>query len=271
MCIRDRRDIDNEAEITWATEWVCGLLESKGVNINADIENSVWTALLSLASAPPNQRTITGLSALLQDTDLRQAIKPFTLEGAYGHILDGDIDSLKVSSTLAFEMESLMHTKALVAPVLTYLFHRLEAQFNGQPTLLVLDEAWVFLDDPMFANRIREWLKVLRKKNVSVIFATQSLADIADSPIAPAIIESCLSRIFLPNNRAMEPQQQEAYQRFGLNKRQIQIISSATPKRDYYFQSYSGNRLFDLQLGPVALAFCAAGGEQDHNLSLIHI
>ena len=109
-----------------------------------------------------------------------------------------------------------------------------------------------------------EWLKVLRKKNVSVIFATQSLADIANSPIAPAIIESCLSRIFLPNNRAMEPQQREAYDRFGLNKRQVQIIASATPKRDYYFQSHGGNRLFDLQLGPVALAFCAAGSEKDH-------
>ena len=38
--------------------------------------------------------------------------------------------------------------------------------------------------------RIRQWLKTLRKKNVSVIFATQSLADIKDSSIAPAIIEN---------------------------------------------------------------------------------
>jgi type IV secretory pathway VirB4 component len=72
----------------------------------------------------------------------------------------------------------------------TYLFHRLEERFDGRPTLLILDEAWVFLDHPLFAARIREWLKVLRKKNVAVIFATQSLADIAGSSIAPAIIES---------------------------------------------------------------------------------
>src|SRR3546814_4181671 len=77
----------------------------------------------------------------------------------------------------------------VVAPVLTYLFHRLEERFTGRPTLLILDEAWVFLDHPQFAARIREWLKVLRKKNVSIVFATQSLADIADSTIAPAIIE----------------------------------------------------------------------------------
>jgi type IV secretion system protein VirB4 len=94
-----------------------------------------------------------------------------------------------------------MGQAGVIAPVLTYLFHRLEARFTGRPTLLILDEAWVFLDHPLFAARIREWLKVLRKKNVSVIFATQSLADIAQSTIAPAIIESCPQRILLPNDR----------------------------------------------------------------------
>jgi type IV secretion system protein TrbE len=124
--------------------------------------------------------------------------------------------------------------------------------------LLVLDEAWIFLDNPLFAARIREWLKVLRKKNVAVVFATQSLADIAESSIAPAIIESCPQRIFLPNERAVEPQARAAYERFGLNERQIELIARATPKRDYYLQSRRGNRLFDLGLGKIALAFCGA-------------
>ena len=124
--------------------------------------------------------------------------------------------------------------------------------------LLILDEAWLFLDDPLFAARIRQWLKTLRKKNVSVIFATQSLADIKDSSIAAAIIESCASRIFLPNPQAGEPQIRGIYQSFGLNDRQIEIITHATPKRDYYYQSRLGNRLFDLDLGPVALAFAAS-------------
>src|SRR3546814_1515797 len=88
-------------------------------------------------------------------------------------------------------MEQLMHACGAVLPVLTYLFHRLERRFDGAPTLLVLDEAWTFLDDPLFAGRIREWLKTLRKKNVSVVFATQSLADIQRSAIAPALVDSC--------------------------------------------------------------------------------
>jgi type IV secretion system protein TrbE len=91
-----------------------------------------------------------------------------------------------------------------------------------------------------------------------VLFATQSLADIASSSIAPAIIESCPQRILLPNDRAIEPQSREAYERFGLNERQIELVSRATPKRHYYLQSARGNRLFELGLGPIALALCGA-------------
>src|SRR5690606_36305980 len=124
-------------------------------------------------------------------------------------------------------------------------------------------EGWIALDDTGFRAQLREWLKTLRKKNASVVFATQSLADIDNSAIAAAIIESCLTRLFLPNARAREPQIAAVYRRFGLNDRQIDILAQATPKRDYYCQSRAGDRLFELGLGPVALAFCAASSATD--------
>ena len=96
-----------------------------------------------------------------------------------------------------------------------------------------------------------------------MVFATQSLADIEGSHIAPAIVESCPTRIFLPNDRAAEPQIARIYERFGLNDRQIEILSRATPKRDYYCQSRRGNRLFELGLGDIALAFAAASSKAD--------
>ena len=97
-----------------------------------------------------------------------------------------------------------------------------------------------------------------------MVFATQSLADIQRSTIAPAIVESCPTRIFLPSPQAVEPQLRPTYEGFGLNARQIEMIARATPKRDYYVQSRLGNRLFDLGLGPVALAFVAASSPRDH-------
>ena len=260
------RGIDQESERIWAADWIAGLLAHERVELTPMVKEAVWAALGSLASAPVAERTLTGLVALLSSNPLRQALGSYTLSGAHGRLLDADQDRLAAGDVMCFEMEALMHSASAVLPVLTYLFHRLEARFDGAPTLLVLDEAWVFLDDPLFAGRIREWLKVLRKKNVAVVFATQSLADIQRSSIAPALIESCPTRLFLPNPQAAEPQLRAIYQGFGLNERQIAIIAGATPKRDYYLQSPLGNRLFDLDLGPLALAFLASAGPADQRV-----
>ena len=260
------KDIDTETGASFAADWLAGLCAHEGMSMTPGLKAALWDAIQSLASAPEAERTLTGLCLMLQDETLKSALHPFTLEGPHGHLLDADHESLTLSDTVCFEMEELMHTKGAALPVLTYLFHRLEERFDGKPTLLILDEAWLFLDDPVFAARIREWLKTLRKKNVSVVFATQSLADISRSSIAPALIESCRARIFLPNERAQEPQSKEAYERFGLNARQIELISRATPKRDYYYQSPLGARVFDLGLGPIALSVCGASSPEDQKL-----
>jgi len=258
LAFQPLRRIDDATERSWAAEWIAALLAHEKVLVTPEVKDAVWSALGSLASAPPEERTLTGLTLLLQSNALRTALGAYTLDGPYGRLLDAAEQHLAFADVQCFETEELMGQAGVVAPVLTYLFHRLEERFDGRPTLLVLDEAWIFLDHPLFAARIREWLKVLRKKNVAVLFATQSLADIASSSIAPAIIESCPQRILLPNDRAIEPQSREAYERFGLNDRQIELVSRATPKRQYYLQSARGNRLFELGLGPIALALCGA-------------
>jgi type IV secretion system protein VirB4 len=257
--------IDDASERAWASEWIGALLAHEQVLVTPDIKEAVWSALTSLASAPEAERTLTGLAMLLQSNPLRTALGAYTLDGPYGRLLDATDRQLKFADVQCFETEALMGETGVVAPVLTYLFHRLEERLDGRPTLLILDEAWIYLDHPLFAARIREWLKVLRKKNVAVLFATQSLADIADSAVAPAIIESCPQRVLLPNDRAIEPQSRAAYARFGLNERQIELIARASPKRHYYLQSARGNRLFELGLDPVALAFCGVSDPAAQN------
>jgi type IV secretion system protein VirB4 len=129
-----------------------------------------------------------------------------------------------------------------------------------------LDEAWVFMAHPLFAEKIREWLKTLRKQNVSVIFATQSVDDAINSSLSSALLESCPSRIFLPNDRALEPSIAASYHALGLNEKQTHMIAHAIPKRQYYFQSSHGNALFDLALGPLALAFAGASQPEQKKL-----
>ena len=265
VALQPLAEIDGDDERAWAAEWVAAVLAREKVDVTPDVKELVWSALNNLASAPKAERTLTGLSVLLQSQPLKQALKPFCVGGPWGRLLDDEAERIGEADVLAFETEGLIGTGA-AGPVLAYLFHRIERRLDGRPTLLIVDEGWLALDDQGFASQLREWLKTLRKKNASVVFATQSLADIDGSVIAPAIIESCPTRLFLPNERALEPQIAAIYRRFGLNDRQIEILSRATPKRDYYCQSRRGNRLFELGLGEVALAFTAASSKADQSL-----
>jgi len=86
---------------------------------------------------------------------------------------------------------------------------------------------------------------------------------VLDKPITAAVLESCLTKIFLPNPQARSDISSQAYRKIGLTPRQIEILSYATPKRQYYYTSPLGQRLFDLGLGPVALAFVGASGKED--------
>ncbi|WP_425105372.1 conjugal transfer protein TrbE [Ancylobacter sp.] len=254
--------IDEAAERAWAADWLNAVLTREGVPITPQVKEHIWTALTSLASAPVEERTLTGLCVLLQSNDLKQALRPYCIGGAWGRLLDDESEHLGAATVQAFETEGLIGTEAAPA-VLAYLFHRIEDRLDGSPTLIIIDEGWLALDDEAFAGQLRQWLKTLRKKNASVIFATQSLSDIDGSAIAPAIIESCPTRLLLPNERAIEPQITAIYRRFGLNDRQIEILARATPKRDYYCQSRRGNRLFELGLSDVAMALCAASSKTD--------
>jgi len=249
----------------WAAEWIATILAREKVAVTPEVKEHLWSALGSLASAPVHERTLTGLTVLLQSQALKRALQPYCLNGPWGRLLDADAERLGEADVQAVETEGLIGTGAAPA-VLAYLFHRIGDRLDGRPTLLIVDEGWLALDDEGFSGQLREWLKTLRKKNASVVFSTQSLADIDNSPIAPAIIESCPTRVFLANERALEPQIAQTYRRFGLSDRQIEILSRATPKRDYYCQSRRGNRLFELGLGDVALAFAAASSKTDQAL-----
>lgn len=256
-------DVKDDLQRSWAQEWLIDIIIGEGIEMNPQRKRAIWDALNEMAAGPREQCTISAFTVLVQDPDIKQALHPFTVDGAHGHLLDATHDDVSLGSWLAFEMEELMNTPQVVMPVLSYLFHKLEQRFDAKrPSILVLDEAWLFLDHPAFSAKIREWLKVLRKANVAVWFATQSLADVAQSKILPTLIEACMTKIFLPNKSARNEEVAGVYRMFGLNDKQLDIIANSTPKSDYYLTSPQGNRLFSLGLGPLALAICGATGKE---------
>jgi type IV secretion system protein TrbE len=256
--------IDDPAERAWASRFIVNLLTAQRVEETPDIKRDVDQALELTASAPLEQRTLTNLAVNIADFGLKEALRPYTIQGTYGQIFDSDHDDLEASFWQMFEMGHLMALgEDAVVPALDYLFHRVEDRFDGRPTLMVLDEAWIFLRHPIFMRRLQGWLKTLRKKNVYLVCATQEIADAAESPITATLLSACHTKIYLPDEEALTPAMTKAYQDFGLTDTEVRILAHAQKKRDYYYRSVKGRRLFRLDLNPVALAFAGMASPDD--------
>lgn len=251
--------LETKSDRAWAVEWIDIMLALNDVHTTPEQRNTINKTISELAENESKSCTLSDFSNTVQDESIREALKQYTIDGAMGHLLDAEEDGLTLSDFTVFEIEELMNLGDKYAlPTLLYLFRRIERSLKGQPAAIILDEAWLMLGHPTFRNKIREWLKVLRKANCLVLMATQSLSDAANSGILDVIVESTATKIFLPNIYARDEDTAALYRRMGLNARQIEILATAIPKRQYYYVSAAGRRLYELALGPLALAFVGA-------------
>ena len=246
--------LDSQSDRAWAMEWIDALLALNGLITTPAQRNEIGLAIAAMHKT--GSKTLSEFYTLIQDAAVRETLKVYTVEGAMGHLLDAQEDGLDLSDFTVFEIEELMNLGDRYAlPVLLYLFRRIETSLQGPARH---DRAGRGLDharpqgvpgkDPGVAES-------LRKANCMVLMATQSLTDAAHSGILDVIVESTATKIFLPNVYARDQDTAALYRRMGLNERQIEILATAVQKRHYYYVSEKGRRLFELALGPLALAF----------------
>jgi type IV secretion system protein VirB4 len=194
------------------------------------------------------QRSIDGNYKLRQEHRVLRNIAPFFgLEGPgtiasrlrqwhsggrYAPIFDNvhDVVDFKTDTVFGFEMGDVLAQKGCLVPVLLYLFHRIQMSLDGTPTMIVLDEAWALVDNRIFAVKIKDWLKTLRKLNGFVVFATQSVEDAVNSSISDTLIQQTATQIFLPNPKATEPYRKA----FMLSEREFNLLKNTDPGTRYF-------------------------------------
>ncbi len=257
--------LESKADLVWAASWIETLVALNGVQITPKQRNEIARRMDTFYKS--GERTLLSFVTGLMDDTMTAALEMYTREGMFGYLLDADQDSLNLKEDgglTVFEIEELMAMgdPKIILPVLLYLFRRIERSLHGQPAIITLDEAWLVLGHEVFREKLREWFKIMRKNNCAVIPATQSLSDATNSGILDVIKESTASKIYLPNPHAKGEDTAEVYRRMGLNSRQIEIIANSQPKRQYYYTSEEGNRLFELALGPLQLALLAVSDKE---------
>lgn len=255
-------ELETDSDKAWASEWIETLIVMSGETVTPDHRNAIAHQIDLMSKS--QRRSISDFVSGVQLKSVKEALRHYTVDGPMGNLLDAETDNLNLSNFQTFEIDELMNMgERNLVPVLLYLFRRIEKRLTGQPSLIILDEAWIMLGHPAFRDKIREWLKTLRRANCAVVLATQSISDADKSGIMDVLKESCPTKICLPNGAARESGTRDFYERIGFNDRQIEIVATATPKREYYVVSPDGRRLFEMGLGPITLSFVGVSGKED--------
>lgn len=259
--------IDRPEEFDWACDYIENMLILQGLKVDSFIKQEIRHALKMLLHTPKEYWSLDHLSTFIQHKEVRMALSPYVDSALLKRLLGGTSDTIETGSVMGLELGWLSKASpATSGPLLDYLFNMLGRTFKaGYPTLLILEEAWLFLQHSSFRKKIEDWLRTLRKMNVAVIINSQSCSDVSESPIGTIITDSCATKVFLPNDK-INDQSRPSYYYFGLNERQVDIIQHAVSKKHYYVTSPVGKRLIDLGLGQVALAFMGNSAEEAKKL-----
>lgn len=215
---------DTPGNKAFLRDWLGVLLKAEGPEEEQTIAGAVDAAYANDASLRRLRhfRELLSGSRRPQPGDLADRLGAWIGEGENSWMFDNAEDKLDLSArVLGFDMTALLENPKLRTPTMIYLFHRIEERLDGKPTMILIDEGWKALDDEIFAARIRDWLKTLRKRNALVGFATQSARDALESRISTALVEQTATMVFMPNSRARP---EDYCDGFGLTEHELALI-----------------------------------------------
>jgi type IV secretion system protein TrbE len=258
------RHLDDENGVGWSFDWFTRLFARWDISLD-EVQAADLISALDLAKAQ-GIRNLGIFATLIQDPRLRGVLANYANGGKWAHIFDGEAISppARGGAVTVYEMRGLVALgERAAAPATELILHGAETAMGAHPAFIYVDEAWRMLSDKVSAEWLFDAIRTFRKRNAGITLATQSLTEIANSAYRDLLLESCPGKIFLPNAEARGAYVKEAYFKLGLSETEIEIVASAAPRREYFFHSPAGRRLFTLNLGPLALRLCAATGSRD--------
>lgn len=252
--------INDEKYKSFVREWLFSIVYLEKEELSIEEKNLITDTLNLLSQKSEKYRTFTSFIGFLTNNRLKRIYENY-VSGTYKKYFNRE-NKVEKNNFVVYEMNSILKDTKLVNFILSYLFFTIEHEMlDGKPTLILIDEAWVSLNNEHMKKQIEEWLRELRKKNASVIFATQNLLEIDRSSIAPVIFESCKTKIMLPNERAFTSS--ELYGKIGLSEEEIGKVQGATPQEEYFVKNEIGSALIRFELGKEAVYYVGSNHVSD--------
>ncbi|MDP8985890.1 MAG: VirB4 family type IV secretion/conjugal transfer ATPase [Pseudomonadota bacterium] len=148
-----------------------------------------------------------------------------TCGGEYAGVFDNATDSivprLSGRAVVGFDVTEFLDHPMTRTPTTLYLFHLVRQLLDGRRLVCWMDEFWRLLADSAFTSFAKDGPKTWRKLNGVMCLATQSAADVLDSPISRTLIEQTPTKIFFPNADANAAEYSEG---FGLTRQEFKLL-----------------------------------------------
>ncbi len=220
---------------SFLVEFLKALVSTDSKSIPAHEIDRINEAVAGNFKIPKEKRRLRNLApfmGLMGPGTIAGKLAKWHSNGSHAKLFDNEVDliDLDASRTFGIEMAHILQDKEAIGPVLLYLFHRIQNSIRGEPTMIVLDEAWALIDNPVFAPKIKDWLKVLRKLNAMVVFATQSVEDATKSDISDTLVQQTSTQIFLPNLKATTVYRSV----FRLSEREYNLVRTTDPSSRFF-------------------------------------
>jgi type IV secretion system protein VirB4 len=206
------------------------LLEGRGSHGLTDAEDrALYDGIVNLYVLNPEHRRLFNLGHLIP-RGLSERLNNWVGGGRYSALFDNVEDTLTVRNLQVFEFEAMREYPDLLEPLLFYVLHRINAHIGAgeQFTLCVMDEAWRFIQHPTLRAYVQEALKTWRKRNASMILATQALGDFASADLLNTVVESCPTKVLLANTSFNREQYRELLR---LNDMQLELLSNLRERK----------------------------------------
>jgi type IV secretion system protein VirB4 len=209
--------------------WMVLLAEAKSGTIS-DAEKAHLHKLVDYIYTLPKASRRIGILAEsfgpISDGTLGERMSHWYGDGRYAHLFDNETPTAYSldGNTYGFGVSWVLEDLVSLGPVISYLFHRIEITLDGRPTILVLEEAWNLVNNPIFAPGLATWLARLRQKNTIVIFSTETIPNDRKDVMTKTVTENIATQIFLPNLDAEDSSR--AYREvWGLSEEEFDTLS----------------------------------------------
>jgi len=189
-------------------------IEKTEINNNQIVQSDDKKLLLQkvvnkLLTLPKEQRNIKSVDKMLKNTNLGEKISFWANEGKFAKFFDHSKSEFNIeqgkNNVYGYDLTNIAESKIILYPLVEYFLHKIETQsVENKPTIVVLDEAWRMVDNPFIGPKIDRLMESFKQKNIVIIFASESIEDVASSNLTSKLTQNLSTQIYLPNKNVNE-------------------------------------------------------------------